>query len=1040
MRNLEEPKLRGLSEEVTLAVLPRLYIEELILELNRRNIDTNNNTNNKERLANILKDVMVLEYKECEEEDRSPSPEVIDITDSSKTDDNPQALQQSPSTANKPTEEPTLSATGDGPASRSVFRIADSNIGLRGEYTGSTSRNSTPMPNNNDNESVVCSMIDVDAPEKYLDGLSEIFPRSERQSPPLESVVDITDEQDDSDSNVRLVRTHQSLNEETDVYPVMLIQRIPQQNGASSDQEGPVFAEEYTSIGQNDASERDSDCEVIVSESEHQRIMRVISQAKAQVQNHLAGKGRKSFVCTECGFEMYSKFNLLRHQQRRKHTGHRITVSDPNERRESSNVGNTMVNGMTRKGKKCFVCGVCGIKTSSKYNLIRHMKRKKHKVGQAAAAMPSLENETLQEQESNAPVLATSGENDHETLEEDESNAQAINNSTAEKETLQVQGTNVQVLNTSVEQEMLQLHEGNIPGLNNSVERETLQVHETNIPVLDTSVATAKGRKRFACDDCGYKSSQKSNVLRHKRRKHSGQTATTTTENLFQEERLAENVMSSEKESLPLHDSNINVEAVEIVDRRAKKLFICVECGYETPLKANLSRHKKRKHTTGKSGAAATTETPSQVEGLNSSTHGKPKGLQIKKLFTCVECGYQTPLRPNLERHKKRKHTVQITTTETLSQEEGLDSNVEGEPKRVQSKKLFTCVECGYQTPLRANLTRHKKRRHTTGQTTTATPPPPTTGTLSQEEGLNCKVEIRLQKMQVKKLYACVECGYQTPLRANLERHKKRKHTVQTTETVTASTASTETLSQDEVLKEKEPGVTKQVTSSKRKNVFYCEVCGIRCATKYNLKRHKKRHITQNSHEPSENGSRSLSETYTSTDFDRNGPETQNNIEDCVNTNDPTSVDANYLVPVNANDLAGINANDLKSMNTNYLVSVNASDLARINSNDPTSVNTSSSVSTNSRNCAKYTCPLCDYTSAYRVTMRFHKQIHTGERPFMCGTCGHRTTKKALLAKHMRIHTGEKPFACEQCDYRAVQKAHLKRHVRSKHATDNVPQ
>ncbi|XP_019633060.1 PREDICTED: uncharacterized protein LOC109476520 [Branchiostoma belcheri] len=55
----------GLSQEVTLAVLPRLYMEEVVTELRRRNIspDTDTAGNCREHLLRILQDVMEQEYR-----------------------------------------------------------------------------------------------------------------------------------------------------------------------------------------------------------------------------------------------------------------------------------------------------------------------------------------------------------------------------------------------------------------------------------------------------------------------------------------------------------------------------------------------------------------------------------------------------------------------------------------------------------------------------------------------------------------------------------------------------------------------------------------------------------------------------------------------------------------------------------------------------------------------------------------------------------------------------------------------------------------
>ncbi|XP_066265595.1 zinc finger protein 260-like isoform X2 [Branchiostoma lanceolatum] len=69
----------GLSRVVTIAVLPRLDMEELIFELNRRiqNLDKENSI--KDRLVSILKDVMLEEYRQLERKLGVGSPDEMTI-------------------------------------------------------------------------------------------------------------------------------------------------------------------------------------------------------------------------------------------------------------------------------------------------------------------------------------------------------------------------------------------------------------------------------------------------------------------------------------------------------------------------------------------------------------------------------------------------------------------------------------------------------------------------------------------------------------------------------------------------------------------------------------------------------------------------------------------------------------------------------------------------------------------------------------------------------------------------------------------------
>ncbi|XP_066277329.1 uncharacterized protein [Branchiostoma lanceolatum] len=57
-----DSSISGLSKEVTLAVLPRLQMEELLVELRRRNVDILAGSNNRKSLVKILHRMMVGEY------------------------------------------------------------------------------------------------------------------------------------------------------------------------------------------------------------------------------------------------------------------------------------------------------------------------------------------------------------------------------------------------------------------------------------------------------------------------------------------------------------------------------------------------------------------------------------------------------------------------------------------------------------------------------------------------------------------------------------------------------------------------------------------------------------------------------------------------------------------------------------------------------------------------------------------------------------------------------------------------------------------
>jgi len=76
------------------------------------------------------------------------------------------------------------------------------------------------------------------------------------------------------------------------------------------------------------------------------------------------------------------------------------------------------------------------------------------------------------------------------------------------------------------------------------------------------------------------------------------------------------------------------------------------------------------------------------------------------------------------------------------------------------------------------------------------------------------------------------------------------------------------------------------------------------------------------------------------------------------------------------------------------------------------------------------TCPDCGKTLSGRSSMKAHRFLHTGARPFVCTVCSKSFTKYQHLMDHSATHTGSKPHVCEQCGARFSRQYSLKVHYR----------
>ena len=86
----------------------------------------------------------------------------------------------------------------------------------------------------------------------------------------------------------------------------------------------------------------------------------------------------------------------------------------------------------------------------------------------------------------------------------------------------------------------------------------------------------------------------------------------------------------------------------------------------------------------------------------------------------------------------------------------------------------------------------------------------------------------------------------------------------------------------------------------------------------------------------------------------------------------------------------------------------------------------------------RHICDICNRAFTQRGSLKYHRMLHTGEKPFQCNVCSKSFRIRAPYDAHMDVHNGVR-YRCSICLKYYSSRATLRQHLKGQHPNMSHP-
>ncbi|XP_035662738.1 zinc finger protein 184-like [Branchiostoma floridae] len=1009
-----EEHLRGLSQEVTLAVLPRLYMEEVVTELRRRNISTDTSTtgNCREHLLRILQDVMEQEYHGEGAGASADLDNSLDVLQMPQVETTPGSSPQNSTTVISLPLQRTegtshVQATPSVPCS--LFKLQAIPESIVQNVTSLS--NSIQLP-----VDAIQTLDSLPASCSTFEGAEVTVEFAIEEVDPTQYTIENSSSEDNDDDGMATTAIPDSATVTENIG-----WNISSKDGEVDDRINerntcPDLNDEEPSLQQKIASKQES-----VSE-EGDKILKRKARKRAR-------RSDKPFKCGECSYSTFRKGDLARHEV--KHTGDLPFKCDECSY-STVRKSDLEKHGIVHMQTKPFACEQCEYSTLKKGELVKHIKEKHTE--EKPFTCDQCDYSTRRESHLVSHKTRHTGDAPFKC---DDCSYGTLRKANLARHKLRIHMDPTPVdksfkctecsYSTGRKRELARhklIHTGNIPYKCDQCDYGTLRksdldahmVRHTGIMPFKCNecdygtgrridfkrhLRTHTGEKPFKCGMCDFRAAMKCNVLRHQQKMHKGCKS------------LPSTVHDSPKE-------NANID----------RLYKCKEGAFSTADKADLATHiishgSGEPNFSDKSGR----RNADLTEKIENYSKVEAEDIGLDKMHTSKQV-CQTDSVSNNEGTEAKEEAVSVQKEEDEAQESDT------------SESNTSTLESNFK-----QLAEHESFQNQTTQRPNSSKATDVEDSQSRDEDVSrsCPTDNMERDGKVGQPFKCEECSYTSYRKQDLDRHKVRhatgkvsfkcaecnyvalkksdldKHMVMHTGDLPykCDQCNYSSMKKSEITRHK-------VAVHTGKKPYSCLQCEFRTAYKINVLKHIRNHHSSERGSPTSKGENNKGE---SSKVGQGTEQLQMEDKNSVSIDDATAI----------TDADGRNLKGKEGNAPEGFIPVKSAKGSQPQNKDSKSGKLKRAGKPRSANL--YLCEICDYSTHRKDCLVRHMIIHSGAKPYNCKQCEYRAADKSNLIKHIRKHLNvKKQYRCKNCAYTTTVRAEFLIHKMSHAKTYSCPE